>query len=165
MSGFKRFILLIARLLISLIFILSAVNKIFNWQKTETAFINLFCDWQSFVSFSPALGKLFSVLITWVPEILIVVTIVELVAALLVFFGIKEKVGAFFLIIFFMPATILLHPFWFLSGAKRDFQMVMFLKNIAILGGLLFLMIFGTKVKSNFQTVPIMPKSDEIDEN
>ena len=82
MGGLKKFLVLIGRLSLSAIFILSAINKIFAWQKTETALINLFCDWQSYVSSFPALAKLFSTLISWSPEILMVCTIVELVAAL-----------------------------------------------------------------------------------
>jgi putative oxidoreductase len=147
--GFKRFIALIGRLFLSFIFILSAVNKIFNWQKTESGLVNLFCDWQTYVHFSTTLSKFFSVLISWVPEILIVITIIEVVAALLVFFGIKEKFGAFLLLIFFVPATFMLHPFWFMSGAKRSFQTIMFMKNIAIAGSLLLLMVLGSKIKSD----------------
>lgn len=167
MTGFKKFVVLIGRLMLSAIFILSAVNKIFEWQKTETALINLFCDWQSYVSSFPSLTKLFSTFISWVPEILIIFTIVELVSSLLIFFGIKEKIGAFFLIIFFVPATILLHPFWFLTGSKRALQMVIFLKNLAIIGGLLLLMIFGSKIKRDdvIMTSPIMPKPEDLNED
>ena len=147
MRGFKKFIALVGRLLLSAIFILSAVNKIFDWQKTESGLINLFCDWQSYVHFSSSLTKLFTALISWTPEILIVITTLELIAALLIFFGIKEKFGAFLLLVFFVPATFLLHPFWFLSGANKTFQMVMFMKNIALLGALLLLMVLGSKIK------------------
>jgi len=165
MRGLKKLLALIGRLLLSAIFILSAVNKIFEWQKTETGLINLFCDWQSYVSTSPMLAKFFSSLITWAPEILIIVTIIELLAALLMFFCIKERAGAFLLIIFLIPATLLLHPFWFLHGAKKTFQMVMFLKNLAILGGLLHLMVFGSKIKDDFITMPpMMPKPEDLDE-
>ncbi|NGX28039.1 MAG: hypothetical protein K940chlam1_00212 [Candidatus Anoxychlamydiales bacterium] len=165
MRGFKKFLALLGRLLISILFILSAVNKIFDWEKTESGLINLFCDWQSYANFSTLLAKFFSSLISWAPEILIVITIIELIGALLVFFGIKERFGAFLLIIFFIPATILLHPFWFLSGAKRYFELVLFLKNLAILGGLLFLMVFGTKIKDDANmSQPQIPKPDYDDE-
>lgn len=163
--GLKKFLALLGRLLISILFILSAVNKIFDWQRTETGLINLFSDWQSYVSFSTLLSKFFASLISWVPEILIVVTIVELIGALLIFFGIKERFGAFLLIIFFIPATLLLHPFWFLSGAKKYFELVLFLKNLAILGGLLFLMVFGSKIKDDANIAHSqIPKPEDDDE-
>lgn len=110
MRGFKKFIALVGRLLLSAIFILSAVNKIFDWQKTETGLINLFCDWQSYVHFSSSLTKLFTALISWVPEILIVITTLELIAALLIFFGIKEKFGAFFTFNIFCSSNIFTAP-------------------------------------------------------
>ncbi|MFA6118359.1 MAG: DoxX family protein [Parachlamydiales bacterium] len=143
----------LGRVLLSSIFILSAINKILQWQQTESGLINLFCDWQSYVSGSDTLSRMFSTLVTWAPEILITMTAIELIAALLVFFGIKEKFAAFLLIIFFIPTTILLHPFWFFVGLKKAQQLVMFLKNFAILGGLFMLMVFGSKVSggSSFQ--------------
>jgi len=164
MRGFKKFIALLGRLLLSAIFILSAVNKIFDWQKTETGLINLFCDWQSYVHFSQSLTKMFTTLISWTPEILIVITTLELIAALLIFFGIKEKFGAFLLLIFFVPATFLLHPFWFLTGSQKTFQMVMFMKNIALLGALLLLMVLGTKIKEPMNIESVANPPDEVDE-
>jgi len=147
MKGLKKFIAFIGRILLSLVFILSALNKILDWQRTQTGLLNLFCDWQAYLRTSFTLSKLFSTSIAWVPEILLIVTIIELVGALLIFFGAKEKFGAFLLILFFLPATILLHPFWFLTGVKRYLQMIMFLKNLAILGGLLLFFVFGSKMK------------------
>lgn len=166
MRGIKKFSALMGRLMLSSIFILSAMNKIFEWQKTQTALINLFCDWQAYVGSFPFLSKMFSNMITWVPEILIVFTIIELVSSLLVFLGIKEKIGGFFLILIFIPATLILHPFWFLSGIKRSVEMVIFLKNLSILGGLLLLMVFGTKTQDGvILSAPIMTKSDEMNED
>ncbi|NGX29818.1 MAG: hypothetical protein KR126chlam4_00714 [Candidatus Anoxychlamydiales bacterium] len=164
MKGFKKFIALVGRLLLSAIFILSAINKIFDWQKTETGLINLFCDWQSYVHFSSSLTKLFTALISWTPEILIVITTLELIAALLIFFGIKEKFGAFLLLVFFVPATFLLHPFWFLTGVNKTFQMVMFMKNIALLGALLLLMVLGSKIKEPVSIEAMDQTSDESEE-
>jgi len=163
MRGFKKFIALVGRLLLSAIFILSAVNKIFDWQKTETGLINLFCDWQSYVHFSSTLTKLFTALISWAPEILIVITVLELIAALLIFFGIKEKFGAFLLLVFFIPATFLLHPFWFLTGTNKTFQMILFMKNIALLGALLLLMVLGSKINEpvNIEAMDHSPNESE----
>ncbi|MBN2478602.1 MAG: DoxX family protein [Parachlamydiales bacterium] len=164
MNGIKKFIALIGRLFLSTLFILSAVNKIFDWQKTETGLINLFCDWQGYVSFFPGLSKLFSTLISFVPEILIIVTVIELIGAILMFFGIKEKFGAFLIVIFFIPATFMLHPFWFLQGSKRALEMVLFLKNAAILGGLFLFLVFGSKIKKEVTFTPISGPNDDMDE-
>ena len=164
MKGLKKFFALIGRLFISVIFIMSAVNKIFQWQKTETGLINLFCDWQGWTANFAMFNKVFSNLINYVPEILIIITIFELVGSILLFFGIKEKFGALLIILFFVPATFFLHPFWFLQGSKRSFEMVMFLKNIAILGGLLLFLVFGSKIKEDVVISSDMPKPEDMDE-
>ncbi|OGN61435.1 MAG: hypothetical protein A3F40_04960 [Chlamydiae bacterium RIFCSPHIGHO2_12_FULL_27_8] len=137
MDSLKSFSSFVGRILLSIIFILSALHKIFDWQNTETGMINLFSDWQSYVSFFPALSKIIASYIAYVNEILIAITIFELLGGFLLFFKIKEKFGAVLLIIYFIPATIFLHPFWFLSGALKAQELIIFLKNLAILGGLL----------------------------
>jgi putative oxidoreductase len=147
MRGIKKFFANIGRMMLSVIFILSAISKIIEWEKTQTTLINVFCDWQAYVGSFPSLSKMFSTLIAWVPEILIIFTIIELVAAILVFLGMKEKIGVFFLILLFIPSTIILHPFWFCTGVKRSMQLVIFLKNLSILGGLFLFMVFGSKMK------------------
>lgn len=165
MTGLKKFFGVLGRIMISSIFILSAVNKMFEWQKTQTALINLFCDWQSYAGSFVSISKLFSKLIAWAPEILVVFTAIEIIAALLIFFGIREKFGAFLLILIFVPATLILHPFWFLSGIKRSVEMVVFLKNLSILGGLFLLMIFGSKMSDRISLPPIISKPRDLDEN
>ena len=42
-----------------------------------------------------------------------------------------------------IPTTILFHPFWYMEGAPRDLQTIMFLKNLAILGGLILMLLHG----------------------
>ncbi len=149
MKGLQKLISILGRICLSLIFILSAIKKIFDWQTTESGLINLLCDWQSYIHSNYTLQKAFANLVTWVPEILIVATILELVGGLLVFFGLKVRFGAFLLLVFFVTATILLHPFWFVDGSKRDLQIVMFLKNLAIIGGLLYVLAYGNKSNSS----------------
>ena len=47
------------------------------------------------------------------------------------------------LILFLIPTTLIFHNFWAQSGMEAQNQMAHFLKNIAIMGGLLMLMAFG----------------------
>ena len=42
-----------------------------------------------------------------------------------------------------MPTTLLFHNFWALDGAEAKTQMVNFMKNLAILGGLAMVFAFG----------------------
>ncbi len=63
--------------------------------------------------------------------------------ALLLLFGIREKLGAFLLVIVLVPTTILMQPFWFAEGSERDMQIALFLRDMAILGGLLVVTLHG----------------------
>jgi putative oxidoreductase len=157
MKGLKKLALFLARIFMSLVFILSAANKFFNWQKAETSMNNVFYDWQNHVSFSITLQQGFANLVAWSQEILILATIVELIGGMLIFLGWKPKLGAFLLLLFFLPTTFLLHSFWFLDGAKQDAQMAMFLKNLAICSGLFLIMVFGVKLN---EPPPPKPKPE-----
>jgi putative oxidoreductase len=140
---------LLGRVFLSALFIISAINKVIDWQATERGLVSLLCDWHAFVSHSSFLQNFFSGILPWVPAILVATTVLELVGGLLIFTNIKPRFGSFLLIIFFIPATILLHQFWFLEGIKKELQMIMFTKNIAILGGLLYILAFGGKLPTD----------------
>ena len=47
------------------------------------------------------------------------------------------------LFLFLIPTTLLFHNFWAYSGADQANQMQHFLKNLAIMGGLLAIVGFG----------------------
>jgi putative oxidoreductase len=159
----KKIFALFGRLFISTLFILSALNKIFLWQETQSGLINLCADWQGYTGFSVSLSTFFSKAIAFVPETLIVITALELIGALMIFFNIKVRIGAVLLILFMIPATILLHPFWFVSSARQINELVLFLKNLAIIGGLFYIVSFGSKQKidQNEEDVNDQPNSEE----
>jgi putative oxidoreductase len=65
----------------------------------------------------------------------------ETVAGFALAFGILPQWAALRLLLFLVPATLIGHPFWRLAGTPEfQGQMVNFFKNIAIMGGLLFIM-------------------------
>jgi putative oxidoreductase len=66
---------------------------------------------------------------------------VEVIGGVLLVIGLKARSAAFALIVFTIIATILAHAFWQLDGAARIQQQIQFFKNVAIIGGLLF--VFG----------------------
>jgi len=57
--------------------------------------------------------------------------------------GLYTHIGALLLIFFTLPATISMHNFWSLSGRERIQEQSHFLKDIAIIGGLILLLITG----------------------
>ena len=135
----------LARFLLSAIFLAAGVNKIFHWHETEKLLMNVLCDWQSYMGFSDSAQQCFASLTPWTPLLLILATLCELVGGLLLLLGVREKLGASLLILFLIPTTILMHQFWFVEGGLRDVQQIMFLKNLSILGGLIMVLLYGAK--------------------
>lgn len=139
----------LARFFISLIFLAGAVNKILHWRDSERMLINVLCDWQSNIGFSDSLQDCLASMIPFTPILLLVATLFELLGGLSVLLGAKEKMGAALLVLFLIPTTILMHQFWFIEGSARELQMIHFLKNLAILGGLLMIILQGTEKPKN----------------
>jgi len=79
------------------------------------------------------------------PEI--VVPLAGLLAAtggLSVALGYRAKLGAWLLVVFLVPVTLKLHNFWAVSDPMlAALQQAMFMKNVSLLGGALFVAYFG----------------------
>jgi putative oxidoreductase len=73
--------------------------------------------------------------------LLAIATALELIGAVSVLVGFKARWGALALIIFLVPVTLVFHNFWAVPAAQQQMEMVNFLKNLAICGGLLI--VFG----------------------
>jgi putative oxidoreductase len=70
--------------------------------------------------------------------------ILGLLGGLSVLLGYRARAGAWLLIVFLVPVTIALHPFWAVADPMgRQMQLAMFLKNVSILGGALLIAHFG----------------------
>lgn len=140
----------LARFLLSAVFLTAGIQKIFHWHETESALLNALCDWQSAVLSSPTMQECLGFVTPWTPLLLLLAMLFEILGALLLLLGVREKLGATLLVLVLIPATIVFHPFWFLpSDAGRDLQQAMFLKNLAILGGLILVFIHGAQAKDD----------------
>jgi uncharacterized membrane protein YphA (DoxX/SURF4 family) len=137
----------LARLFLSLIFLIGGIEKLFNWHDTEKELMDAMCEWQSHVGFSETMQDCLTVLVPWASFLLIVGTLFELLGGLMLLIGYRERVGVALLILFIIPVTLLFHSFWFLEGPIREIQSTMFFKNLAILGGLIIVAIHGAQVK------------------
>lgn len=115
---------LLARIMITGIFLLSAIgNKIPNFQsvaeKMATEGVPL-------------------------PQFMLVGAIVFLiVGSLSVITGFQIRIGAGLLLIFLILATYFFHDFWSFTGAERQQQMIQFLKNVSLMGIMLFFIANG----------------------
>lgn len=126
---------LVGRIFLSLIFIFSAIGKIFNWAASNHYLSQNLTDWHSFVLPMPGLVAFFDKLIPLAPFLLVIAIIFEGLGGLMVLFGIQPRLGGVLLLLFLIPTTILMHPFWIAGGSEHEIQMIMFMKNLSIIGG------------------------------
>lgn len=145
MNTVRAATIVLARFLLTAVFLAAGMHKIFYWYESEKLMMDVLSNWQSHLSFSEAAQQVFSSLILFTPLLLFIVGVLEIVGGLLLLLGVREKLGAAMLIVMLIPTTILFHQFWFVDGSQRDLQQMMFLKNLAILGGLLLVILFGAQ--------------------
>jgi putative oxidoreductase len=138
-------LVVLARFSLSIVFLAAAINKILNWHEVEKNLLFALSDWQTYVGYLELALDFFSQLTSWAPLLLILATLLELVGGLLILLGIQERWGAALLLLFLIPVTVIMHPFWFIEGPTREIQTIMFLKNLAIMGGLLLVVLNGTQ--------------------
>jgi len=109
---------LIGRIFISLVFLLSGFNKIGNYEGTV--------DWME--SFG-------------MPGIFLIPAIIlEVGAPILIIIGYKVKISAALLSLFCIATAVIFH-----NDFSNQMQFISFMKNIALAGGFLFLVINGAK--------------------
>ena len=109
---------LVGRVFISLVFLLSGINKIGNYEGS--------------VGWMETFGM---------PGIFLIPAIIlEIVAPILIIIGYKVKIAAALLSVFCIATAIIFH-----TDFSNQMQFVSFMKNIALAGGFLFLVINETK--------------------
>jgi putative oxidoreductase len=67
----------------------------------------------------------------------------EVLGAIAILTGFLTRLASIGLILFMIPTTLIFHAFWNYAGQERMPQMVNFMKNLAIIGGLAVLMAQG----------------------
>ncbi len=109
---------LLARILISLLFLLNGFFKIDNYDGT--------------IGWMESFGM---------PGLLIIPAIIlEIAGPILIILGYKAKIAAGLLSLFCIATALIFH-----NDFSDQMQLVSFLKNIALAGGFLFIFINGTK--------------------
>ena len=70
--------------------------------------------------------------------------IMALAGGLSIFFGYRAKVGAWLTVVFLVPVTLAMHKFWSIADpVEAQMQMIMFMKNVSLIGGALIISHFG----------------------
>jgi putative oxidoreductase len=150
----QSFVAFVGRALLSIIFISSALHKIFDWRNTLTLVTQTTTDWLALNVGTGTLQNLIEMSMSHIPLLLTLAVIFELLGGLLVFFGLWTRLGALLLILFLIPTTLLFHHFWQLKEPERELQMINFMKNVSIAGGLLFLLAVGKCGRSTSPRAP-----------
>jgi putative oxidoreductase len=79
------------------------------------------------------------------PQFMLAGAIVFLVVgSLSVIAGFKARIGAGLLLTFLVLASYYFHPFWHLEGQAQQEQMIQFMKNLSMMGAMLFIVANGS---------------------
>jgi putative oxidoreductase len=114
---------LLGRILISVIFLASGFNK--------------------FAHLGMTAGYMTDAGIPSASLLAIVAGVGEIIGGLMVLFGWFTRLGALGLFLYLIPTTLIFHAFWKVPADAQQMQMVNFMKNVAIEGGLLQVVAFG----------------------
>jgi putative oxidoreductase len=108
MQNLSKVIYPVGRALLGALFFISGVNKIFAF---------------SYVS-------------GWMASSGVTIAI-EVLGGLLLIIGYRARLAALVIALFLIPVTVVFHAFWNADAASYQNQLTQFLKNLAILGGML----------------------------
>jgi putative oxidoreductase len=114
---------LAGRLLISTIFIFSGLNKLGAHA--------------AMAGYAAAKGLPAADLAIWLAAA------VEVLGGLSLLLGFQARIGAWLLFLFLIPTSVVFHNFWAMQGMEKMDNQGHFFKNVAIMGGLLFVATFG----------------------
>lgn len=108
------------------------------------AFIFLFEAYDSLFYFKTTKEQMTAYGITWRQDLLLVGVITFLiVGGILVLLGYRTKLGVTMLLFYWIPVTFIVHSWWQYPEAEQRLQSILFMKNVAITGGLLMLWVNG----------------------
>jgi putative oxidoreductase len=70
--------------------------------------------------------------------------VLSIAGGLSILLGYRAKLGAWLLVLFLVPVTLMMHKFWTVQDPMMaQIQMILFMKNVTMLGGALLISQFG----------------------
>ncbi len=115
---------LTGRIFISFIFFFEAYDTLFFYKETKKQMTVYGLLWQQDFLINAAIFLLIT-------------------GSLLILLGYRPSFGAILLLLYWLPVTFILYPFWEAEHAVRRDMSVHFMKNIAISGGLFLVLVNG----------------------
>ena len=68
----------------------------------------------------------------------------SIAGGLSILLGYRAKLGGWLIVLFLVPVTLMMHKFWLVQDPMMaQIQMILFMKNVAMLGGALLISQFG----------------------
>ncbi|MCO6462275.1 MAG: DoxX family protein [Saprospiraceae bacterium] len=121
----KDIVDLIGRILISTIFLYEAYDSIYYFHMTKATMTSYGLTWRQDLLLTGAI-------------------ILLLLGGLMVLIGYRSSFGAILLLLYYIPVTLIVHSFWNDPVKVQRIQAIMFMKNLAIIGGLLIIIVNGS---------------------
>jgi putative oxidoreductase len=70
--------------------------------------------------------------------------VVAIAGGLSILLGYRAKLGAWLIVLFLVPVSLMMHKFWTVTDPMMaQIQMILFMKNVSMLGGALLISQFG----------------------
>ena len=128
---------LLGRIFLGIIFIYEGLDKLFFYTQNKTTMIEY--------------G------ITFLPDFFLITTIAILfIGAFLLVIGYYTRVGAFLLMLYWIPFTLIVYSFWNDAPDLQRVNALDFMRNLAILGGLFVLLANGSGEYSVRRLIHVM---------
>ncbi|MBX2814413.1 MAG: DoxX family membrane protein [Saprospiraceae bacterium] len=121
----KDIVDLIGRILIALIFIYEGMDSMLYYQKNRETMVDYGLTFQT--------------------DLLLIIGIfILLLGGTLLLLGYRSSLGSILLLLYWIPFTFIVYDFWNDAAEDRRVQAILFMRNLAIVGGLLMIFVNGS---------------------
>lgn len=124
MIALEKYGPLLGRLLIAQIFLIAGFGKLSHFAQTA--------------------GYMSSLGVPMANILLTLTIVIEIGGGLMILFGFYTRYAAVAFFFWLIPVTLTFHAFWHADAASLQNQMNNFMKNIAIMGAMIYLAVYGS---------------------
>ena len=124
MENVKMYGPLVGRVMLALMFIIAGFEKITGFEGT--------------------IGYMQAHNMPMTQVLAVIAIIIELGGGIMIAVGWKARWAAAALFIFVLVASYVFHAFWAVPADQAQLQNVLFMKNLAVMGGMLYIIVYGS---------------------